>query len=644
MTRSSFAIVSTIALAALIVATPAADAAYPTNSCVSGKQKAASKYCASALKAWSKYQKDPTKDAGGVARDADIADAATDLGEAWIKLEAKAAKKSAGCAETTVTSGEALTVLDDAVAAVVADLTASVDNEDSGDRKCRSSLLKNASKLCGALLKTDSKFIKDPSKDVDRVKRTASRDKATDGYGEKFTKATDKSAACEAAVASSTAGDTLGTLREDFYTATTTSPNLSNDFTHIQFEVGDRVEYLGRRWTPICSQRTPYSYWVRKGTSNNVLMYYQGGGACWSDVTCNGVGTMKKTAGAGDNPELVGLGFAKFDEPTNPFLDWTVVFVSYCTGDVHWGDNFSDYNIWHHGRHNAAVAEQWAREHVLDPDTVVAAGSSAGSYGAIYNAGILMLNVWPQAQFNVIGDAGVGVITQEWIDQSFENWNAQANIPKGIEAFKGDITELSAVDLWLEVANHFPQHRFAQYQSAYDGTSGGQSGFFNIMANLPPPATVIAEWTNWWNLTCEWNACMRLFNQTIQDEILGDNYRYYIGAGSRHTIWGSDKIYKDTAGGVPTFLSWVNEMFDHSDTVGWDSVECTDCNNIATCQGGDNFGDPCSDDGDCPGGFCQADPEPGSTPNGPYTGGGVVDCDPAPTCDCDEVVCGPAGP
>ena len=53
------------------------------------------------------------------------------------------------------------------------------------------------------------------------------------------------------------------------------------------------------------------------------------------------------------------------------------------------------------------------------------------------------------------------------------------------------------------------------------------------------------------------------------------NYRYYIGTGSRHTMWGSNKVYGDTTGGVPTVVDWINAMLDG--TPGWTNVECTNC-------------------------------------------------------------------
>jgi hypothetical protein len=52
------------------------------------------------------------------------------------------------------------------------------------------------------------------------------------------------------------------------------------------------------------------------------------------------------------------------------------------------------------------------------------------------------------------------------------------------------------------------------------------------------------------------------------------NYRYYIGSGSRHTMWGHNKIYTDTTGGVPTVVSWVNAML--AGAPDWVNVETSD--------------------------------------------------------------------
>jgi len=93
-------------------------------------------------------------------------------------------------------------------------------------------------------------------------------------------------------------------------------------------------------------------------------MYYQGGGACWDAFTCL-VPTCADTATEGDNPSTRSSGFADLTNEDNPFKDWHIVFVSYCTCDVQFGDTIQEYaeelTIEHRGYHNSRVVEKWAR-------------------------------------------------------------------------------------------------------------------------------------------------------------------------------------------------------------------------------------------------------------------------------------------
>ena len=110
-------------------------------------------------------------------------------------------------------------------------------------------------------------------------------------------------------------------------------------------------------------------FFARRGTVNKLLVYFQGGGACWDSVTCS-IGACAPTADASDNPALLNSGLADTSNPANPFRDWHAVFVTYCTCDVHWGDatfthtdGGQSITIEHRGAVNAQVAEKYAREH-----------------------------------------------------------------------------------------------------------------------------------------------------------------------------------------------------------------------------------------------------------------------------------------
>jgi len=127
------------------------------------------------------------------------------------------------------------------------------------------------------------------------------------------------------------------------------------------------------------------------------------------------------------------------------------------------------------------------------------------------------------------------------------------------------------------VAAYYDQSKWAHYTTSCDGKSGGQTGFYNVMLNGNNPVAAL----EWWQGSCQ-------FNDVMVDQALDTfdraptNYRYYIGAGSRHTMYGSDRVYSDQSGGEPqTIVDWVDDMISYdparSSAGEWQNVECVDC-------------------------------------------------------------------
>jgi hypothetical protein len=606
MTRTSMKMSATVsALSACIAFASTAEAGgYPTNGCVAKKQGALSKYAGAVEKAWDKYPSDmnPRIDA--------IDAAYAKLDSAWDKAEATAVKKNSSCDEATSHSGVAAETINEVFNTATA-----------GDRAATADYLKDA-------LKSYGKYIKAPTKDPGKANlNTALGEAVTDNLADASMQG---------------AADAVA-LKDELIRLTTTAPDYPAAFQTIT--PGDTVVYGKETLAPKCVDGDPYIYFARKGTSNNVLMYYQGGGACWSKDSCFTIGTCDRISNASDSPDLVGTGFGDYNNPANPFYDWSVVFVSYCTCDVHWGENDETYGAGQVGRHrgrvNAAVAEKFAREHFVDPDRVFSTGSSAGSYGAIMNSYWLMKDVWPNADHSVLGDAGIGVITQDWLDQYIKNWGVDKNFPEGVPGVELPVENLSIVDLVAGLAERFPSARFANYDSSYDGGGGSQCNFFQVMRwPSPPIENIAAKWGNWWESACEWNACMREFKEEIGTR--QSNYKGFTGAGTRHTIFGSDKVYTETKsttadGTGVTFVDWVTAMIDN--TPAWVDVSCNnpsgDCNLTNSCQGGANAGLTCATNVDCPGGTCNTDPD---VANAPFNNDDTVNCAPT-TCPCSEVNC-----
>ena len=544
---------------------PPPDAVYPTDRCVAAKLSAAATACRQVFDAIALQEIDPRV----YPYDKRLGDARAALEAAWGAAEGESQEAGVDCAQTTATAGEVFTKISDGATGVAAQVRSSV----AGARYLKSIRafggIRSAGNGCWQLVGADGRHLLRRSHDRERVQLDRERSLAAT-WLEILLRWSALGKDGAAAVV-----DAVKSLSREIVLANIVSPNVSSDFAMISPPA--QVPYKGKTLEPICSRGTPWVHFVRRGTVNKLLVYYQGGGACWDYLTCESIRSFKQTAGAGDNPANSKTGFADMNNPENPFRDWNVVFVPYCTGDVHWGDAVVEHQwpdlppstIRHKGFVNAQVAEKWAREHFVNPDEVFVTGSSAGSYGAILNGAYLQEGVYPSSPFAVLGDAGNGVVPHSFLENQISKWGIANTLPKWIPALDKPVAELDASKLWAEAANFYPTHRFANYAAAYDGGNGGQVGFYKIMLN--PDSFV--TWLDWWTVSCEWNAGMRAQTSGAYAQAPA-NYRYYIGSGSRHTMWGNNKVYTDTTGGVPTLVSWVNAML--AGTPDWVNVETTD--------------------------------------------------------------------
>jgi hypothetical protein len=581
--RVSLASASLLAAAIVVMAgTPAAakkkPKPYPTVTCVAAKQKAVATYCKKALAAWASWEKSQD----GVKRDASLDKAATALDDAWAKAEATSADAGADCTDTTITTSALGAFLDSALGALIDDVNAGLDLGDKKQAACGQKILKASGSTCAALLKAESKYVKNPAKKNARAKRDDAQDKAVGKLQKKAADILEKG--CPSDATGAGVAGSVSALAAQVTQDTTNSPQVdSTQFETITLAPSDTVEYQGRTYSAVCMDGSPYSYFVKRGTVNKLLIYYQGGGACWEQLTCS-VPTCDANVKPSDNPNLDHAGFADADNPANPFRDWNVVFVSYCSCDIHFGDAAQDYanfdaahprHVEHRGYPNARIVEKFAREHFVVPDEIFVTGSSAGAYGAWFNAP-LHIQAWPGARVDVLADAGNGVVTQDFLETYFPNWNFAANLPPEFPELKDVLDQGLGIPGYTEVVTGlFPETLWANYTTAFDGGSGGQTGFYNLMLN----DNQITGAVNWWEGSCAWNDVMRQQAHATADAVT-DNYRYYIGTGSRHTMWGSNKVYDDTTGGVPTIVDWIDAMLSSTPATpdpAWTNVECTNC-------------------------------------------------------------------
>ena len=150
-------------------------------------------------------------------------------------------------------------------------------------------------------------------------------------------------------------------------------------------------------------------------SDGTLLVYFMGGGACWDAATCFVLNTAvhgpfgQAQWGATGAPSVAhALDRAR---ATNPFRGASYVFIPYCTGDLHAGNNVATYDVLgprtfaHVGRRNAEALLPRLRATWPAPAQVIVSGSSAGGYGATLNYD-LFRRTYPNAQVALVDDAG----------------------------------------------------------------------------------------------------------------------------------------------------------------------------------------------------------------------------------------------
>lgn len=126
-----------------------------------------------------------------------------------------------------------------------------------------------------------------------------------------------------------------------------------------------------------CSDGSPFELWERPADPTKVVLYFQGGGACFSAETCGpDSSTFTRNLTIGVPPDFRGI----FDatNPENPLAGHSIVYVPYCTGDVHLGDRVTEYSdtvtIDHNGFPNARKGLDTVLANYPDVEQLVVAG------------------------------------------------------------------------------------------------------------------------------------------------------------------------------------------------------------------------------------------------------------------------------
>ena len=293
----------------------------------------------------------------------------------------------------------------------------------------------------------------------------------------------------------------------------------------------------------ICAHGTPYYYWVRPGTLNKLLIYFEGGGGCWDAETCRAGSTFYNDAIIPLDSPRNRSGIFDFANPDNPFKDYAFIYIPVCTGDVYTGDIVQTYpfasgeeiTIHHKGFVNARAALEWVFDNVAAPESIFVTGCSAGSVGSAVFAPYI-IDHYRDTALTQLGDSLAFVFHRPL---NLSDYNSYANFASWIPALTAlQPGEFTMARYYSAVAGYYPDHIFAQYNSAFDSVQirffvavgGSQDGF-----NPALQASLNEIHTN------------------------ASNFRSYTAGGALHCITPSPQFYTYETDGM-RFSDWVADL------------------------------------------------------------------------------------
>lgn len=312
----------------------------------------------------------------------------------------------------------------------------------------------------------------------------------------------------------------------------------------------------------ICAKGGEYAFSVRPGARDKLLVWFQGGGACWTAEECDGRRgnyLPQIDFDAASNPRSQGI--LEGTNPANPFADYSTVHVRYCTGDIHLGDRDATYTlrddtgesrqfeIRHRGQANAMAVLRWVYENFPAPRDIFVSGTSAGSHPTPFYASLLARH-YPEARVVALGDSSRNSVPAP--DNHHWGFPGVLRRHPGWERFP-DNWHMS--DFYITAARSAPRLQLLEFNIAHDATARRN---LRQLGGLDGNKTDI--------LTMLRNEQREITRQV-------PSFRYFTVGGRGHGALPQTLFYIYSAGGR-LFRDWVADAAAGQPVP---SVECIDC-------------------------------------------------------------------
>jgi len=247
-----------------------------------------------------------------------------------------------------------------------------------------------------------------------------------------------------------------------------------------------------------CIFGEPYALQYFPGPrSDQVLFYFQGGGACWTQGTTNAELCTTQLA-----PQEA-RGVFDRSNPSNPFANYSIVHFLYCSGDV-WGGNVTQpytarggETVTQVGIVNAQMTIDYVKQQQQKgylPSTfsdLLVMGCSAGSVGAQL-WGNIILETFAATRAAVIPDSYAGVFPEGTIGPLMRSFGfCSSSVPKLLPSVLQQQCDQGTLTIQQVVANRllatpFP---YAFIQSKVDDVQQSFYWMVGITAHVDPVLT-----------------------------------------------------------------------------------------------------------------------------------------------------------
>ena len=199
------------------------------------------------------------------------------------------------------------------------------------------------------------------------------------------------------------------------------------DFTPMLSEAAnDIVQHtFGTGEGPRCLLGGDYTMATREGSSSELMIFLEGGGAC-NSLLCQATPVA--------SPGMPRFGILNPEASSNPARNFNVAYLPYCDGSLFSGDTAIDtdddgvVDRYHHGLKNLSASIDVIASTFPAPDRILLTGNSAGGFGTDYMLP-LVRKLYPDTPIDLINDSGVGISRPGYVDFVINEWNASRFFP-----------------------------------------------------------------------------------------------------------------------------------------------------------------------------------------------------------------------